>query len=99
MLSVLSERHSPLGRRVGQNDWLYNRWIVVLRLVDPGRDKPHPHGLRREWPQQIVRTWLVAQPASVVARREDQRHPIVHLRHHFVGVLISAKKCQPNSVS
>ena len=62
-------------------DRLDDRWIVVLRLVHPGRDRPHPHRLGRERPHQIARIRIIAQPPGVVAGCEDQRHAVVDFGH------------------
>jgi hypothetical protein len=39
---------TALPRRGRQFHPLQNRWVVVLRLVDLDRDRPHPHGLGGE---------------------------------------------------
>ena len=65
-------------------DRLDDRRVVIFRLVDPGRDRPHPHGASRERPHQFARIRLAAQPAGIVARRKDQRHAIVDVRDQFV---------------
>jgi hypothetical protein len=52
--------------RSRQLDRLNDRGIVVLRLVDPGRDRPHPHRLGWERLHQVTRIILVAQPADVI---------------------------------
>ena len=60
--------------------------VIVLRLIDPGGDRPHPHRLGRERAHQVARVRLVTQPAGVVAGREDQRHTIVNLGDQLVSV-------------
>jgi hypothetical protein len=80
--------HSYMAGRGGrgQFDRLDDRGIIVLRLVDPCRDRPHPHWLGREWPHQVMRIGFIAQPAHVICGREDERHTIVDTGHQFVGV-------------
>jgi hypothetical protein len=46
-----------------------NRGIIVLRLVDPRRDGPHPHPIGRERPHQVGGVRLVAKPSAEVLRR------------------------------
>jgi hypothetical protein len=41
---------------------------------------------RRKRAHQIARIGLVAQPWSVVAGRQDHRHPIMDFGHHLVGL-------------
>ena len=41
---------------------------------------------RRKPAHQIARIGLVAQPWSVVAGRQDHRHPIMDFGHHLVGL-------------
>ena len=67
-------------------DRLDDRWIVILRLVDARRDRPHPHRLRRERPHQVTRVRLVAQAAGVVGGCEDQGHAVVNLGDQLIGV-------------
>ena len=65
---------------------LYNRRIVVLRLVDPRRYRPQPHQLGGERPHQVARIGVVTKPACVVVRCEDQRHPVVNICHKGMSV-------------
>ena len=64
-----SELSLGLRSRGDQRDRLDDRGIVVFRLVDPGRDRPHPHIAGREGPHQFIRIGLVAQPAGIIGRR------------------------------
>jgi ATP dependent DNA ligase domain len=45
-------------------------------LVDPGRDRPHPH--------QVGRIGLVAKPARIVARRQNDAHPVMNVRDQLI---------------
>src|SRR6516225_9648599 len=49
-------------------------WIVVLRLVDTRRNRPHPHQVGWEWAHQITRIGLFAEPTGVIGRRQYDRH-------------------------
>ena len=60
--------------------------VIVLRLIDPNRDRPHPYRLGWEWSHQVSRVRLVAQPARVVTRCVDERHAIVNLGNQLIGV-------------
>jgi hypothetical protein len=64
-------------------DGVEDRRIVVLRLVDPCRDRPHPHQLRRIRLEQISRIGLVTQPAIILVELKDSRHPVVDLADQF----------------
>jgi hypothetical protein len=75
-----------LRSRACQIDGLDDRGIVILRLVDARRYRPHAHRLGRERLHQVVRVGLLAQPARAVAGRNDQRHAVVNLGDHLVGV-------------
>jgi len=66
-------------------DGIEDRRIVVLRLVDPCRDRPHPHQLRRIRLEQISRIGLVTQPAIILVGLKDSRHPVVDLADQFIG--------------
>jgi hypothetical protein len=67
-------------------DRLDDRGIVILRLVDPRRDRPHPHRRRRERSHQLVRIGFIAQPTLIVARCNDQRHAAVDFSNQIIGV-------------
>ena len=73
--------------------WLDDRRIVVFRLIDPRGDRPHPHGCGRERSHQIAGVGLVAQPAGIIARRQDQRHAIVDFGHQLVCVRRDHREC------
>src|SRR5438046_149925 len=50
--------------------------VVILRRVHPRRDRPRCHRISWVWPQQLLSVGLVnVQPAVVVVRIEDHRHP------------------------
>src|SRR5579862_8753359 len=76
--------------RTTQLQWptrLVRRWRDRrFRLVDPRRDRPHPHGLGRGRTYQVTRVGLVAQPAGVVAGCQYQRHPVVDFCDQLVGI-------------
>jgi hypothetical protein len=55
-----SELTLGLRSRGGQLDGLDDRGIVVFRLVDPDRDRPHPQRFGRERPHQIAGIGLIA---------------------------------------
>src|SRR5215813_5310075 len=67
-------------------DRLDNRGIVILGLVDPRRNRPHPHRSGREWAHEVARVGLLTQPTSIVTGRQNERHPVVNLGHELVGV-------------
>src|SRR5262245_66521397 len=48
-------------------DRLDNRGVIILRLVDAGRNGPHAHWLSVERPYQATRVWLLCTPAAVCA--------------------------------
>jgi hypothetical protein len=74
-------------RRVRRDFYrLDDRGIIVLGLVDPRRDRPHPHRSGREWMHQLARVGLLAEPAGIVARRENDRHAVMNVGHELVGV-------------
>jgi hypothetical protein len=43
-------------------EWIEDRRVVVLRLIDLRRDRPHPQQLCRKWPEHISRIRLLAEP-------------------------------------
>ena len=53
-------------RSSGEFNRLKDRRIVILRLIDPLRDRPHPHWLRRKRGQEIVRVRIGAEPPLIV---------------------------------
>ena len=65
-----------------QLDRLYNRGILVLGLVDPCRDRPHPHQPRGEWAHEVARV----EPAGIITPRQPNRHAVVDGRYHLVGI-------------
>src|SRR4029077_9496105 len=60
--------------------------VVVFRLFHSCGDRPHPHRLGWERSHQVPRVRLLAQPASVVTRCEDERHAIVNLGYQLIGI-------------
>ena len=80
--SLRAQRHHAAARSCGQN--VTRSWGRRSPVVDPCRDRPHPHWLGWEWANQVTRIGLVAQPPGVVGRREYQRHTVVNLSDQFV---------------
>ena len=67
-------------------DGLEDRLIVILGLVDPRRDRPHPHQAGREWTHKVMRVRLLAKPPSIIISRENERHPVMNLVYELVGI-------------
>jgi hypothetical protein len=65
--SSLSSRSASLGSICRELNGLDDRRIIILRLVDPRRDGPHAHQLRRKRPHQVARVEFFAKPPRVVA--------------------------------
>lgn len=60
--------------------------IVVLRLVDPGRNRPHPHQAGRERSHEVARVRLIAELAGIITWRDDDRHAVMDLGNQFIGI-------------
>jgi hypothetical protein len=60
-----------------QLDWLQDRSVIVLRVVHARRYRPWAHQLGQLWPHEVARVGVVAEPARVVVRRDDDRHAVV----------------------
>jgi hypothetical protein len=48
-------------------------------LLTRVENRPHAHRLGGKRPHQVTRVRLLSQPAGVVGRCEDDRHPVVNL--------------------
>jgi len=68
---------SPLRRIRRQFDRLEDRRIIILRLVDAGRNRPRAHQVSRERTHQVRRVGFVAKPAGIITRRQNHRHPVI----------------------
>src|SRR6266480_7632982 len=84
---VVHHLRGPHSDRIGRHlDRIEYRGVIVLRLIDAGRDWPHPHWLGRERTHQITRISLFAEPARVIVPRENDRHSVMNVRHQLVGI-------------
>ena len=78
--------------RSRQFDGLDDRGIVVFRLVDPRRYRPHPHRLGGKRSHQVTRVGLVAQPAGIVAgARMSGMRSWISATNELAGVVMIAK--------
>ena len=62
-------------------NWVGDRCVVVLQLVDRRGDRPHAHRLSRERSHQSCGS---RSSLGASRRRENKRHSIVDLGHQFV---------------
>ena len=63
--AVLRSVAPYLSGTMRQLNRLYDRRVIVLRLVDAGRDRPHPHRASRERAHQVAGIRLVTEPSPV----------------------------------
>jgi hypothetical protein len=50
------------------------------------RDRPHPHQVGPEGAHQVTRIGLLAQPARIVARRQNDGRAVVNVCDQLIGV-------------
>src|SRR5262249_35740200 len=58
----------------------------VLWLVDPCRNRPHPHQIGWERSHQVTRVGLLAKPAGIIIRCQNHRHAVMNVDHQLVGI-------------
>src|SRR5262249_39516976 len=67
-------------------DGLEDRLIVIFGLIDPRRDRPHPHQAGREWTHQVMRVRFLAKPPGIIISRENDRHAVMDIGHQLIGI-------------
>jgi hypothetical protein len=88
--------HGSAGLSRGSHlDRFDYRRIVILRLVDAGRDRPHPHGLGRKRPHQvadIVDGWATSPirwDSGLMTHLRDKDYAGIDHFGHFAGLTAS----------
>ena len=56
------------------------------QLVDSCRNRPHPHQVGGKWSHQVARIRLLAEPAGIISRRENDRHSVMDIGYQLISI-------------